>query len=187
MLLLLGAGAGIAVLAGILYFVRSAPTAPTSAAQPSAAGQATRPAASARSAHTRASAAPRSAAPPLTSSTGWVEGLTALQADMNNAEPPNGVAVTPAALLVTAGKLRRCTPELAGLGPPPRPLRAAYRKARQACADFEQGAKCYTAAAPVLSSAQAGKLLNGCAADTNHGSDLLGLALAQGSSIAPGN
>jgi hypothetical protein len=187
MLLLMGAVAGIALLGGISYLFRSAPTAPTSAAHPSAAVQATRPAAGARLAHTRASPASRSAAAPLTSSERWVEGLTALQADMNNAEPPSGVAVTPAALHVTAGKLRRCTPELAGLGPPPGPLRTAYRQARQACADFERGAKCYTAAAPVLSSAQAGKLLNGCAADTNHGSNLLGLALAEGSSIAPGN
>ena len=106
---------------------------------------------------------------------------------MNNAEPPNGVAVTPEALRVTAGKLRRCTPELAGLGRPPGALRAAHRQARQACADFERGAKCYTAAAPVLYSAQAGKLLNACAADTNHGSDLIGLAVAEGSMIAPGN
>jgi hypothetical protein len=186
-LLLLGAVAGIALLAGISYLFRSAPTAPTSAARPSAAVQATRPAAGARSAHTRASPAHRSAAAPLTSSGRWLDGLTALQADMNNAEPPNGVAVTPAALHVTAGKLRRCTPELTGLGPPPGPLRTAYRQARQACADFERGAKCYSAAAPVLNSAQAGKLLNGCAADTNHGSNLLGLALAEGSSIAPGN
>jgi hypothetical protein len=187
MLLLLGAGAGIAVLVGLFYFVRSASTAPTSAAPPSAAGPATRPAASAPSAHTRASPAPRSAAAPLTSTQRWLTGLTALQAHMNQAEPPNGVAVTPEALRVTAGKLRRCTPELAGLGPPPGPLRAAYRQARQACADFERGAKCYTAAAPVLSSAQAGRLLNACAADTNHGSDLIGLALAEGSIIAPGN
>ena len=106
---------------------------------------------------------------------------------MNNAGPPNGVAVTPAALRVTAGKLRRCTPELAGLGPPPGPLRAAYKEARQACADFERGAKCYTAAAPALNSAQAGKLLNSCAADTNRGSDHIGLAVGEGSSIAPGN
>ena len=186
-LLLLGAGAGIAVLAGVFYFFRSAPTAPTSGTRPSAAGPATRPAASAPSAHTRASPAPRSAAAPLTSSKGWLDGLTALQADMNNAGPPNGVAVTPEALRVTAGKLRRCTPELAGLGRPPGALRAAYRQARQACADFERGAKCYTAAAPVLYSAQAGKLLNVCAADTNHGSDLIGLAVAEGSMIAPGN
>jgi len=186
-LLLLGAGAGIAVLAGVFYFFRSAPTAPTSGTWPSAAGPATRPAASAPSAHTGASPAPRSAAAPLTSSKGWLDGLTALQADMNNAGPPNGVAVTPEALRVTAGKLRRCTPELAGLGRPPGALRAAYRQARQACADFERGAKCYTAAAPVLYSAQAGKVLNVCAADTNHGSDLIGLAVAEGSMIAPGN
>ena len=106
---------------------------------------------------------------------------------MNQAEPPNGVAVTPEALRVTAGKLRRCSPELAGLGPPPGPLRAVYKDARQACADFERGAKCYIAAAPVLYSAQAGKLLNACAADTNHGSDLIGRAVAEGSFIAPGN
>jgi hypothetical protein len=186
MLLLMGAGAGIAILAGLLYLFRSAPTAPESATRPGATAPATRPAAGTPSAHTRASPAPRSAAPP-TSAKGWLKGLTALQARMNNAGPPNGVAVTPEALRVTAGNLRRCTPELAGLGPPPGPLRAAYNEARQACADFERGAKCYTAAAPVLDSAEAGKLLNSCAADTNHGSDLIGLAVAEGSIPAPGN
>ncbi len=186
MLLFLLAGAGIAILAASYYVFRSAPTPPTSATQPAAA-PATRPAASAPTAHTRASPAPRSTAPPLTSTQRWLTGLTALQAHMNKAEPPNGVAVTPEALRVTAGKLRRCTPELAGLGPPPGPLRAVYKDARQACADFERGAKCYTAAAPVLYSAQAGKLLNACAADTNHGSDLIGRAVAEGSFIAPGN
>ena len=181
MLLLLGAGAGIAVLAGLLYFFRSAPTTPTSAAQPSAA---TRPAANAPTTHTKASPTPRSAAP-LTSSK-WLEGLTALQEHMNTAGPANGATLTPEALRVMAGQLRRCTSELAGLGTPPAPFRAVYRQARRACADFERGAKCYTAAAPVLYSAQAGKLLNECAADTNHGSDLIGLAVAEGSTIAPG-
>jgi len=186
MLLLIGAGAGIAILAGLLYLVRSASTAPTSATQPGTAAPATRPAVSTPSAHTRPSPAPRSAAAPLTRAESWLKGLTALQVHMNNAGPPNGVPVTPEALRVTAGKLRRCTPELAGLGPPPSPLRVAYKGARQACADFERGAKCYAAAAPVLNSAQAGKL-NSCAADTNHGSDLIGLAVAEGSSAAPGN
>jgi hypothetical protein len=186
LLLLLGAGAGIAILAGLLYLFRSAPTVPTSASPPGAAAPATRPAGSAPSARARPSPAPRSAAAPLTRAGAWFKGLTALQAHMNNAGPPNGVAVTPEALRVTAAKLRRCTPELAGLGPPPGPLRTAYKGAKQACADFERGAKCYAAAAPVLNSAQAGKLLNSCAADTNHGSDLIGLAVAEGSSVAPG-
>ena len=178
MLLLLGAGAGIAVLAGLLYFIRSAPTAQTSAAQPSAASPAIRPATSAPS-------APRSAAP-LTASK-WLAGLTTLQAHMSNAGPANGATLTPEAVRVMAGQLRRCTSELAGLGPPPGPLSEVYRQAKQACADFERGAKCYTTAAPVLYSAQANKLLNECAADTNHGSDLIGRAVAEGSIIAPGN
>ncbi len=88
---------------------------------------------------------------------------------------------------MTARNLRRCTPELARLDPPPGHLSAAYRQASQACADIERGAKCYAAAAPVLNSAQAGKLLNACAADTNHGGDLIGLAVAESSSIPPGN
>src|SRR5262249_59381153 len=100
MLLLLGAGAGIAVLAGLLYFFRSAPTALTSAAQPSAA---TRPAASAPSTHIRASPTPRSAAP-LTSSK-WLDGLTALQEHMNNAGPATCVTLTPQALPVMATQL----------------------------------------------------------------------------------
>src|SRR5258708_18217116 len=99
MLLFLLAGAVIAILAASYYVFRSAPTPPTSTTQPAAA-PATRPAASAPTAHTRASPAPRSTAPPLTSTQRWLTGLSALQAHTNQSDPPNGAAVTPAALPV---------------------------------------------------------------------------------------
>ena len=168
--LLLGAAAGMALAAGLLYLFHSVLTMPESARPPGAATPATRPAATAASPHARK----------------WVTGLTALQARMNNAGPPAGVAVTPHSLRVTAVNLSRCTPDLTRLGPPPSPLRAVYRQARHACASFEQGAKCYAAAAPDLHSAQAGKLLTSCADDTNYASALLGAAVADGSAIVPG-
>jgi hypothetical protein len=135
-----------------------------------------------------ASAPTGTVAAPPTSTQRWLTGLAAVQAHMTNAGPPSGVPVTPDSLRLTAAKLRRCTAQLTALGRPPRPLRAVYRQARQACADFERGARCYTAAAAsALNSAQAGKLLNSCAADTNNGSDLIGLAVAEGSSLSQQN
>jgi hypothetical protein len=170
-MLLLGAAAGMALLAGLLYLFHSVLTMPESATPPGAATPATRPAATAPSPHARK----------------WLTGLTALQTRMNNAGPPSGVAVTPRSLHVTAVNLSRCTPDLTRLGPPPSPLRAVYRQARHACASFEQAAKCYAATARRdLHSAQAGKQLASCADDTDYASALLGAAVADGSAIVPG-
>ncbi len=171
-LLLLGAGAGMALVAGLLYLFFFVLTTPESARPPGPATPATRPAATA----------------PTPDARKWLTGLTALQTRMNYAGPPSGVAVTPHSLRVTAGNLSRCTPDLARPGPPPSPLRAVYRQARHACASFEQAAKCYAAAARRdLHSAQAGKLLTSCADDVSYASALLGAAVAEGSAISPGN
>jgi len=188
MLLVLGVVVLMAFLAGLDYLFHPVSGAPGSAPQPSAAAPAAhpaRPAASAPSAHTRAAPAPGAAVRPRTSIHGWLTGLTALKTQMNNAEPPSEVTITPDSLLVTAGKLSRCSAELARLGPPPGPLIATYHQASQACADYERGAKCYKVAAPEVDSGQATNELNSCAADTNHGADLLGLAVAEGSFSLP--
>ncbi len=137
--------------------------------------------ASAPTAHT-ASPAPGAAARQAATKR-WLTGLTALQTQMNRAGPPSGVAVTPHSLRVAAGKLTRCTPELAALGPHPGPLRSVYRQVRQACASFGQGAKCYAVAAKELDSARAGKLLATCAADFSYASALIGAAVTDGFTI----
>jgi hypothetical protein len=169
-MLLLVAGAGLALLVGFLYLFVF--TMPESARPPGPGTPATRPAATTPSPDARK----------------WLTGLTALQTRMNYAGPPSGLAMTPHSLHVTAANLSRCTPDLARLGPPPGPLRAVYRQAGHACASFEQAAKCYAAAARRdLHSARAGKLLTSCADDTNYASALLGAAVAEGSAISPGN
>jgi hypothetical protein len=189
-LLFLLAGIGITIL--LAQFFSSARTPPTSAARPSIDAPATRPGASTPTASSPAPPANSTAPVPLTRTERWLNGLTSLQEHMSNAMPAAGVPVTPGSLRVAARALRRCSPELTGLGPPTRPLRPVYRLARQACASFEPGARCFATAARILSASggDAAKLptLFACIeASTNSGTDLIASAVASGSSIQFGN
>jgi uncharacterized RDD family membrane protein YckC len=124
-------------------------------------------------------ASPAPAAAPAGSPQRWLQGLGSLRRQMNNALPPG--TVTQGSLRATAATLRRCTPELAALGPPARPLRPTYRLAKQACAAFDQAAAYATAAARAYTttspSSSAGrrlsKLLNQTDAAVNHGTSLI--------------
>jgi len=150
--MLLLVGGGIAILAGLLYLFRSAPTLPATATQPSAAAPAARPAASAPSAHTRASPAPSAAPASPTRTEQWVTGLRSLRTDMYDAMGSGApTTVTAASLRSAARKFSRCPAELAALGPPPGQLRQVYRQASQACSHFKRGAACYAAAARAFS------------------------------------
>jgi len=55
--------------------------------------------------------------------------------------------VTADSLRLEARKMRRCSPQLAALGPPASQLRQTYRLAKRACADYEQAARFAAAAA----------------------------------------
>jgi uncharacterized RDD family membrane protein YckC len=137
--------------------------------------------------------AARSAPPaPLTRTRRWLNGLTSLQEHLSTAMPPAGVPATPESLRVAATALRRCSPQLAGLGPPPRPLRPAYRLARQACASFRPAARCFATAARVMAAhgGNASRLpaLFACIqASSNGGTTLIASAVAAGSGIQTGN
>ncbi len=127
---------------------------------------------------------------PLTRTQRWLTGLTSLQEHLSTAMPAAEVPVTPGSLRAAATALRRCSLELARLGPPTRSLQPAYQLARQACHTFQPGARCFATAARVLaaSGGNAAKLpaLFACIqASTNRGTDLIASAVASGSSIQP--
>lgn len=187
MLLLLGAG--LAILAGLFFLFRPAPTGPATATQPSAA-PATRPAATAPSAHTRGSPGLSTAAATPTRAERWVTGLRSLRTDMYDAMGSGATTtVTAASLRSAARKLSRCPAELAALGPPPGQLRHVYRQASQACARFKQGAACYTAAARAFSydpaankpGAKFPRLLDCGDAAVNSGATLIAVATSDAS------
>jgi uncharacterized RDD family membrane protein YckC len=122
----------------------------------------------------------------------WLQGLGWLRQQMNNALPPG--VITAGSLRRTAAALRRCTPELAALGPPASPLRPTYRLAKQACAALDQAAGYATAAARAYTTtspnSRAGrklsKLLNQTDAAVNHGTNLIDRAYYGAPVLPPG-
>ena len=90
--------------------------------------------------------------------------------------------------VITAVRRHRCSAELAGLGPPSAGLRSEYRQARQACAGFEQGARCDMAAARILNPVAAKpqpkvtRLFRCSDAGINRGSKLIAVAVSDASS-----
>jgi hypothetical protein len=120
-----------------------------------------------------------------------VNGLTALDRHITKAVK-SGV-MTPDSLRLEARKLRRCAPELAQLGPPTRRLRRIHQMASKACGAFEQGARCDTAAAPVLAgynpAAAPGAKMNGLLdcrdAGINKGFRIIAGAVFNASFIGP--
>jgi hypothetical protein len=80
-----------------------------------------------------------------TDETTWLAGIVALGRKMVG--PTGGeVTVTQEFLRAEAKRLASCSAELARLGPATDRLEAALVLAQQACAKYEEGAKCYTAA-----------------------------------------
>jgi uncharacterized RDD family membrane protein YckC len=128
-----------------------------------------------------------SAAPvPRLSASRWLHGLRLLQTRMNDALSGTTGIVTRPKLFSLATQVHRCLPGLARLGPPVARLQPAHDAAAQACAQFEQAAKCYAGAGrafdPYTTSAQFTKLLNCGDTDSSAGSSLIGEAVAVGSS-----
>jgi hypothetical protein len=182
-LIFLLAGIGVAIL--ITPFLIHALSAPTPASRPSAAAPSTRPGTSAPSAPSTGTSAPV----PLTKRQQWLHGLTSLRAHMTAAMVSENTAVSAASLRAQGQQLRRCSPDLAGLGPPTTELRPEYRLARRACAGFEQGARCDAAAARAFASfdptsgpdPKLTKLFHCSDAGINRGSDLISRAVGDGS------
>ncbi len=144
------------------------------------------------SASAQVPAPPTTAPAPPTRTEQWLQGLQSLSTDMYSAMGSGtSTTVTPASLRSTAGKLSRCSAELAALGPAPGQLRPVYRQASQACGHFQHGAACYAAAASAFSTSYAAnapgakfpRLLNCGDAAVNSGSALIATATANGSII----
>ena len=173
--LALGAGIPVAMLAAFVALAAS--MAPSyRAAAPAAA----------------APSPPRSSAPaPLTGTHSWLKGLKEVSTHMYNAMGPNNAVVSATWLRSAARQLGACSAELAALGPPPAQLRQVHRQAAHACGAFEQGARCYAAAARAFNpnaaspSAKLNRLLNCGDARVNRGSNLISLAIANGSFLQP--
>ena len=182
----LAAGIGIAVVAAFL--ISAALTGPAPATRSGASTPATSPGASAPA--TQAPPAPSTAPESLTRSERWLNGLTSLNTRMNHALGPENSLVTPASLRVEARQLSRCPAELAGIGPPSPGQRPLAHLARQACAGFVQGARCYAAAsrdsADFYSTGskpptRLNRLFHCADAGVNKGAEFLANALANGS------
>jgi hypothetical protein len=185
-------GVGLLILAGSAKFGLTTATTPAPAVQHSVSAQASHPSASAAAAGASASSS-RSTPAPLTRAQRWLNGLTSLRRQMNNALPAG--TVTRRYLRQAATTMRHCTPELAALGPPVRPLRPTYEQARRACAAFERGAgfavaaeRAYTVTASPSSRAglKLTRLLNQTDAAVNQGNSLIEDA-SYGAPVFPGS
>jgi hypothetical protein len=88
--------------------------------------------------------------PPLTAEeVAWLDAVDKLPDKMDkafNEIPPN---LTTSALNTAASKLRTCSRELRRIGVPSDRLQPVYVLAKKACAEYEKGARCFTAAARI--------------------------------------
>ena len=122
----------------------------------------------------------------------WLKGLSSLSAAMNRAMGAGGQVLTSVSLRSTARQLARCSAELSALGPPTTQLRHVDRLAVRACQGFEEGARYLAAAAGLMNpdgsaidQAKVNKLINRGDAGVNRGSNLISIAVADGSFIVP--
>jgi hypothetical protein len=93
---------------------------------------------------------PTTTIPPLTAEeVAWLDAVDKLPEKMENAYkeiPPN---LTTSALGTAASKLRTCSRELRRIGAPSDRLQPVYALARKGCAEYDKGARCFTAAARI--------------------------------------
>ena len=82
----------------------------------------------------------------------WLDEVDKLPEKMENAYkeiPPN---LTTSALVMAASKLRTCSRELRRIGAPSDRLQPVYALAKKGCAEYDKGARCFTARPLVLAS-----------------------------------
>jgi hypothetical protein len=182
----IGIGVIILIAAFAIYFRLAAPGPAAQRSTIAAAPGTSPPTLSSSAPAPSAPATPSTTPVPRISAARWLHGLRLLQTHMNNTEPGTSGIVTPAYLQSQARQLRRCSPELAGLGPPVARLEPASRLAAQACGEFGQAASCYAGAATTFDpsdvTAQFDNQLNCGDTDATSGSELIGEAVAIGSS-----
>jgi hypothetical protein len=77
----------------------------------------------------------------------WLQGVEQLLPKMNKVFVDSPTDMTPAALRSLANQARGCSRELARLGPPSARLQPVEALVRQACQEYDKGAKCFESAA----------------------------------------
>jgi hypothetical protein len=77
----------------------------------------------------------------------WLQAVEQLLPKMNRVFTDSPTDVTPAALRSLANEVRGCSRELARLGSPSARLQPVEALARQACQEYDKGAKCFEEAA----------------------------------------
>ena len=104
--------------------------------------------------------------PPMTANElAWLKAVTALHNKIDKVFRQSGVTLTRAKMTSYANTLRGCGRELARIGPPSDRLQPVYAFVKQACAEYDKGAKCLATAAGV-SDASGGVVASTAAART---------------------
>jgi hypothetical protein len=73
----------------------------------------------------------------------WIQAVEQLVPKMNNAFMSGPTTLTASALTSLANKVRGCSRELARIGSPSARLQPVYALVKQACREYDKGAKCF--------------------------------------------
>jgi hypothetical protein len=107
-------------------------------------------AADSTAAPTASTLSPTTTIPPLTAEeVAWLDAVDKLPEKMEKVYkemPPN---LTTSALVMMASKVRTCSRELRRIGAPSDRLQPVYALAKKGCAEYDKGARCFTAAARI--------------------------------------
>jgi hypothetical protein len=79
----------------------------------------------------------------------WLEAITNLHAKIDEPFLASDITLTRAAMVSLGSALGECSPELARIGSPTKRLQPAYALVAEACAQYDEGAKCFETAARV--------------------------------------
>jgi len=79
----------------------------------------------------------------------WLDAITNLHAKIDEPFLPSEINLTQAAMVSLGNALGECSPELARIGSPTERLQPVYALVAEACAQYDEGAKCFDTAARV--------------------------------------
>jgi hypothetical protein len=79
----------------------------------------------------------------------WLDAITNLHAKIDEPFLPSEINLTQEAMVSLGSALGECSPELARIGSPTERLQPVYALVAEACAKYDEGAKCFDTAANV--------------------------------------
>jgi hypothetical protein len=79
----------------------------------------------------------------------WLDAITNLRAKIDEPFLPSEINLTQEAMVSLGSALGECSPELARIGSPTERLQPVYALVAEACAKYDEGAKCFDTAASV--------------------------------------